>query len=153
MLFSRVLQSPTSNGLTSSGQICGFQLSSTPFNMPVSCLRQHGFATDHPAHKLPRSLWTLRRILQIGYHYPPNHARRIIQYYQTSPPCFLSAISGWRGGALYPLAGGSRAARRRRRFPFYGTREALAAAAELGDSLAKTRIWAPTSAGQGAAAA
>jgi hypothetical protein len=28
-------------------------------------------------------------------------------------------ISGWRGGALYPLAGGSRAARRRRRFRFY----------------------------------
>ncbi len=36
-----------------------------------------------------------------------------------SPASSLSDISGWRGGTLYPLAGGSRAARRRRRFLFY----------------------------------
>ena len=35
-----------------------------------------------------------------------------------SPASSLSDISGWRGGTLYPLAGGSRAARRRRRFLF-----------------------------------
>ena len=34
-------------------------------------------------------------------------------------------------------------------FLFYGTREALAAAAELSGRLANTQIWAPTSAGQG----
>ena len=36
-----------------------------------------------------------------------------------SPASSPSDISGWRGGALYPLAAGSRAARRRRRFIFY----------------------------------
>ena len=35
-----------------------------------------------------------------------------------SPASSLSDFSGWRGGALYPLAGGGRAARRRRRFLF-----------------------------------
>jgi hypothetical protein len=29
-----------------------------------------------------------------------------------SPACFLSGISGWRDGVLYPLAGGSRRIRR-----------------------------------------
>ena len=63
-LFCRVLQSPTSNGLTSSGQICGFQLSSTPVNMPVSCLRSARFRNrpSSPRPCEPRAAAEVRRI-------------------------------------------------------------------------------------------
>jgi len=41
-----------------------------------------------------------------------TNARPNPQHGKGSPPCFLSDISGWRDGALYPLARGCRAPRR-----------------------------------------